>query len=176
MSGGSDEIRRFFVKCSWNSKNSKKNLDSENTFYGFYSIFSYLTIYIDFVDFIFQDWFLDLFYIKQLISESRESEETMNQTKGNLSTFFLLFMVRIFLIMIFKIFSGLETAFDVDRNWFGVLSTCGNVPENFEEIWPRLDRLCQIWRIGRLGLCCFGRLRVKAQLRDTHKSWLQGKF
>ena len=31
----------FFVKCSWNSKNSKKNLDSENTFYGFYSIFSY---------------------------------------------------------------------------------------------------------------------------------------
>ena len=61
MSGGSDEIRRFFVKCSWNSKNVKKNLDSENTFYGFYSIFSHLTIYKDFVDFIFQDLFLDIY-------------------------------------------------------------------------------------------------------------------
>jgi len=37
-------------------------------------------------------------------------------------------------MMIFRIFSGLETAFDVDRNSFGVLSTCENVPENFEEI------------------------------------------
>ena len=28
-------------------------------------------------------------------------------------------------------------------------------PENFEKIWPRLDRLCQIWHIGRLGPMLF---------------------
>ena len=38
---------------------------------------------------------------------------------------------------------------------FGVLSTCENVCENFEEIWPRLERLGQIWHIGRLGSMLF---------------------
>ena len=33
-------------------------------------------------------------------------------------------------------FSGLKTAFDVDRYQFGVLSFCENVRENLEEIWP----------------------------------------
>ena len=46
------------------------------------------------------------------------------------------------------------------RYLFGVLSTCENLRENFEEILPRLDRLCQIWRIGRLGPMLFGGLRV----------------
>ena len=45
----------FLLSARETQKTLKKNLDSENTFYGFYSIFSYLTIYIDFVDFIFQD-------------------------------------------------------------------------------------------------------------------------
>ena len=39
-----------------------------------------------------------------------------------------------------NLFSGLKTAFDVDRYLFGVLSTCEDVRENFEPFWQRLDR------------------------------------
>ena len=77
----------------------------------------------------------------------------MNQTKLNLSTFFYILWCVFFLNSNF--FSGLETAFHEDRYVFGVLSTCENVRENFEEILPRLDRLCQIWHIGRLGPMLF---------------------
>ena len=37
---------------------------------------------------------------------------------------------------IFQIFSVLKTAFCKDRYLFGILSTCENGRENFEEIWP----------------------------------------
>ena len=56
----------------------------------------------------------------------------MNQTKGKLSTFFTFYGAYFFSIQNF--FSGLETAFHEDRYVFGVLSTCENVRENFEEI------------------------------------------
>ena len=57
---------------------------------------------------------------------------------------------------VFQIFfSGFKTAFDVERYLFWVLSTWENVRDSFEEIWPRLDRLCQIWHIRRLGPMLF---------------------
>ena len=40
-------------------------------------------------------------------------------------------------------------------NMRNIYSACENVRENFEEIWPRLDRLGQIWYIGRLGPMLF---------------------
>ena len=44
--------------------------------------------------------------------------------------------------------------FTVSKQLWG-FSTCENVHENFKEIWPRLDRLWQIWHIGCLGPMLF---------------------
>ena len=57
--------------------------------------------------------------------------------------------------ILFQFVFRVNTAFDIDRYLFGVLSTCEDVRENFQEIWPKLDRLCQIWHIGRFGLMLF---------------------